>query len=318
MFYADLRIYDALMKRFQPVLLALILALPGSAYSDEGLTPNLIAEGRHMPDLNEQTFGDTDYVIPPAPEDATQFAFTLKGYVFGLRLIKANYRGYETEREYAAYTDLRTSGLGALLKSLDIWSVTRGRMTDTGQMRPDVHLQQNTNEKNRRVEMVYNHSEQRVDVAIDPPLGSQGEPPATPEERYGAFDTVSILLHMARKGRLDPDALCRDRLPVFDSKQHYNLRFEPVGTDRVKFLDDRQSAIHCHAFYEPVSGFDPEDRPSAEEAGTPIDVYFKYFPETDMHVPVRFTYKISGFTAVIKMTELTFITPDGTRIERGD
>ncbi|MEM7728896.1 MAG: DUF3108 domain-containing protein [Pseudomonadota bacterium] len=278
---------------------------------------NVIQEGRHMPVLNAQTFGDDPYIVPPAPARSTQFAFTLKGYVFGLRLIRVGYLGYEAGETYAAYTDLKTSGLGALLKKLDIWAVTRGRILPDGRLRPDFHVQQNTDKKNRRVEMNYDDAARLVDVRIVPPLGSQGVPPATPKERFEALDTVSILLHMARRGRGDADALCAGSVPVFDSKQRYDLRLKPVGTARVKFLGDKDETVHCHAYYEPVSGFDPEDLPDAEEAGTPVDVYFRYVPEVDMHVPVRFTYKISGFTAVIKMTDMLLIAPDGTVVREG-
>ncbi|WP_298913477.1 DUF3108 domain-containing protein [uncultured Algimonas sp.] len=293
-------------------LLVLALPTPALTQSPPPAPVNVIDQGRHMAALNDQTFGDGTYVVPPAPDGATQFAFTLKGYVFGLRLIKASYLGYESDRTYAAYTDMRTSGLGALLKKMDIWAVTRGRIAPDGAMRPDFHVQQNTDKKNRRVEMNYDNAARTIDVAIVPPLGSQGVPPASPEQRYGAFDTITTLLHMARRGRGDAADLCRGRVPVFDSKQHYNLRLEPVGDGRAKFLGDTQPAIHCHAFYEPVAGFDPEDLPDAEEAGTPVDVYFRYYPSADLHVPVRFSYKVSGFTAIIKMSELVLIAPDGT------
>ncbi len=270
-----------------------------------------------MPVLNEQTFGEAPYTVPPAPDGATQFAFNLRGYVFGIRLIRVSYLGYEAPGSYAAYVDLKTSGLGALLKKLDIWAVTRGIVREDGSLRPSWHVQQNTDKKNRRVEMNYDDEGELVDVQIVPALGSQGVPPASPEERFDAFDTVSILLHMARKGREDANALCEGAVPVFDSKQRYDLRLEPVGTARAKFLGGKSETIHCHAYYEPVSGFDPEDLPDAEEAGTPVDVYFDYVPEADMYVPVRFTYKISGFTAVIKMTDRLFVLPDGTVLNEG-
>ncbi|MGB3456907.1 MAG: DUF3108 domain-containing protein [Litorimonas sp.] len=302
------------MKRSLPILAAMTLSAAALAQSPAG---NLIERGRHMPVLNAQTFGDVPYEVPPAPDGATQFDFDLKGYVFGIRLIRVNYMGYEAEDSYAAYVDLKTSGLGALLKKLDIWAVTRGRILVDGNLQPVWHVQQNTDKKNRRVEMNYDAEGQLVDVQIVPALGSQGVPPASPQERFDAFDTVTILLHMARKGRTDPTALCAGSVPVFDSKQRYDLRLEPVGERRVKFLGDRRDTVHCHAFYEPVSGFDPEDLPDAEEAGTPVDVYFDYVPEADMYVPVRFTYRISGFTAVIKMTERMFALPDGTVLRDG-
>jgi len=100
--------------------------------------------------------------------------------------------------------------------------------------------------------------------------------------------------------------LCQGRVPFFDSKQHYNLKLERVGTKRVKFDGGKEETIHCHAYYEPIAGYDPEDLPSDEEAQTPINVYFKYYEEAGVHVPVRFTYKISGFKAVVKVDNIEF------------
>lgn len=300
------------MRKATLTLAACLTAWP--ALSQDTIAPapiNLIAEGRHMPVLNDQNFDETQYIVPPAPIGATQFAFTLKGYVFGLRMIKATYLGYESETDYVAYTDLKTSGLGALLKKMDIWSVTRGRVGEDGNLRPDFHVQQNTDKKNRRVEMNYDNDGRVVDVQIVPPLGSQGVPPASPKQRFEAYDTITALLHMTRRGRMNADQLCRGSVPIFDSKQHYNLRLAPVGEERVKFLGERQEAIHCYAYYEPVAGYDPEDLPDAEEAGTPVDIYFEYYPEVDMHVPVRFAYRISSFKAIIKITGLMLVTPEG-------
>lgn len=303
------------MKKLLLTTALMLAALPALGQSAPApASVSLITEGRHMPVLNDQTFGDAPYIVPAAPAGSTQFAFTLKGYVFGIRLIKATYLGYETDSDYAVYTDMKTSGLAALLQKLDIWAVTRGSVLADGSLRPDFHVQQNTDKKNRRVEMNYDNASETVDVAIIPRLGSQGTPPATPAERFSAYDTATALMQMMRKGRQDEAALCTGSVPIFDSKQHYNLRLAPVGTAKVKFLGDKDHTIHCYAYYEPVSGFDAEDLPDAEEAGTPVDVYFRYYPEVDMHVPVRFAYRISSFKAIIKMTGLIFVTPDGERI----
>lgn len=313
------------MKKLLLTTAVLLTALPAlgplTALGQSTPAPaavNLIGEGRHMSALNDQTFGDASYIVPAAPEGSTQFAFTLKGYVFGIRLIKATYLGYETDSDYAVYTDMKTSGLAALLQKLDIWAVTRGSVSEDGSLRPDFHVQQNTDKKNRRVEMNYDNAAQNVDVTIIPRLGSQGVPPASPAERFAAYDTVTALMEMMRKGRQDAASLCEGSVPIFDSKQHYNLRLAPVGTAKVKFLGDKDKTIHCYAYYEPVSGFDPEDLPDAEEAGTPVDIYFKYYPEVDMHVPVRFAYRISSFKAIIKMTDMIFVTPDGEVITPED
>ncbi len=255
--------------------------------------------------LNEQNLGDTTYTLPTPDADTTQIRMKLKGYVFGLRVIRSDIIAQFDDKDYVAYTDAKSSGLAALLKKMEIWAVTRGTYDATG-LRPDWHVQQNTDKKNRRVEMNYDRNVGTVDVAIVPPLGSQGVPPATPQDRYASNDTISGILHLMMMGTKIDGELCTGRVPFFDSKQHYNLRLERIGTKRVKFDGDKEEAIHCRAYYEPIAGYDPEDLPSEEEAETPINVYFKFYEEAGVHIPVRFTYKISGFKAVIKVDDIEF------------
>jgi hypothetical protein len=272
------------------------------------VTPNLLLKGENMAVLNAQNLGDRSYVVPAPGPDATQIRMKLKGYVFGFRVIKSDLITTFDDNSYTAYTDAKSSGLAALLKKMEIWSVTKGRYDRTG-LRPDWHVQQNTDKKNRRVEMNYDRNAGAVDVAIEPRLGSQGVPPATPRERYSANDTISGIMHLMMMGTKINGELCEGRVPFFDSKQHYNLRLERIGTERVKFDGDKEEAIHCQAYYEPVAGYDPEDLPSEEEASSPINVYFKYYEEAGVHVPVRFTYKISGFTAVVKVDDIEIVSP---------
>ena len=65
--------------------------------------------------------------------------------------------------------------------------------------------------------------------------------------------------------------------------------------------------MRCHVFYEPINGFDPEDLPNAEEANTPVNVYFWERPDLGMSIPVRFTYRISVIKAVIKLDEMSVV-----------
>lgn len=266
-------------------------------------TPNLMDKASNISVLNAQNFGKNTYQLPAPNADTTQIRVNLKGYVFGFRVIRSDVIAQFDDRNYAAYTDAKSSGLAALLKKMEIWSVTRGTYNKIG-LRPDWHVQQNTDKKNRRVEMNYDHNAAAVDVAIIPPLGSQGVPPATPKARYASNDAISGILHLMMMGTKIEGELCQGRVPFFDSKQHYNLKLERVGTKRVKFDGRKEETIHCRAYYEPIAGYDPEDLPSDEEAQTPINVYFKYYEEAGVHVPVRFTYKISGFKAVVKAANI--------------
>jgi len=270
-------------------------------------TPNILDQQRHYAALNAQNLSDTIYA-PPAPKaDATQFKFKLKGYVFGLRMIRANYSGWFDSARYTVYADLQTSGLGALLKKLEIWAVSSGTHNAEKGIRPDFHVQQNLDKKNRRVEMNYDNTAENVDVAIVPPLGSQGMPAATPKERFAAHDTISAIMAIMMQKKYNDGDICNAIIPVFDSKQHYNLRMERVGTRKVKFNGKKSETIRCHTYYEPVSGFDLEDLPENEESATPVNIYLHYQPELGLYVPVRFTYKISAIKAVIKITDMDII-----------
>ena len=278
----------------------------GTFAAAQTVTADLMQKAANIAVLNEQNLSDMRYDLPRLDTDTTQIHIKLKGYVFGIRVVRSDIITQFDQTDYAAYTDVRSSGIAALLKKLEIWAVTKGRYNRNG-LRPDWHVQQNTDKKNRRVEMNYDHTGHKLNIAIVPPLGSQGVPPASDRARYHSNDAISGIMHLMMMGTKVNGELCTGRIPFFDSKQHYNLKLERVGTKRVKFDGDKKETIHCRAYYEPISGYDPEDLPNQEEAETPVNVYFKYFEEAGVHIPVRFTYKISGFKAVIKADDIEII-----------
>ncbi|PHR56266.1 MAG: hypothetical protein COA43_13975 [Robiginitomaculum sp.] len=242
-----------------------------------------------------------DEITPKTPTN-TQVNIKLKGYIFGLRVMRAEYQTQFSNTEYNAQAELKTSGLGAFLKKFKIWSATEGHFDGT-ELLPSLHVQQNMDKKNRRVHMRYNNGV--VETHIVPRLGSQGKPPASPQQRFESDDTLSALLNLMMRGTKTSSEVCTGKIPVFDSKQHYNLRLQKAGTRRIKQKGFKGETIRCHVFYEPVSGFDPEDLPSTEEKSAPIIMYLAYFKQADIYIPVRMTYKISGLKAVIKAREIT-------------
>ena len=232
---------------------------------------------------------------------STKFDIKLKGYVFGLRVMKANYKGMFNDRAYSVRADLHTSGIGAFMKKFQIWATTQGRIDKNG-LNPRQHIQQNMDKKNRRVEM--NYGTNKVDVSIVPRLGSLGKPPATEKQKFTSDDTLSALLFMMMRGHKFTGEPCSGKIPVFDSKQHYNLRLQKDGTKRIKQKGYKGDTIRCLVYYEAVSGYDPEDLPSAEEAGAPIKIYLAKYDDAGLYVPVRMSYKISVFNAVIKARDI--------------
>jgi len=281
------------MKRFFLSAAALALVTGATGFAAETDKPN--------------RYPAASYTAPIAPQPGeTAFDFKLKGYVFGLKMISARYKGAFDDGNYSVYSDIKTSGLGALLKKMRIWATTEGRYDRTG-VYPIDHTQQNLDKKSRRVEMDYDYPRGQIAVSVVPPNGSQGVPPASPQERFESDDVISAILKMMLTGHGVGGEVCNDNVKVFDSKQHYNLRMERKGTLKYKYKGTKYDGIKCHVFYEPVSGFDPEDLPDSEEAGTPVTVYFIDRPEYGIWMPAKFSYKISGFKATIKVKDAKLI-----------
>ena len=149
-----------------------------------------------------------------------------------------------------------------------------------------------------------NYGKDTLDISIVPPLGSQGTPPATKKQRFESDDTLTAVLDMAMRGFKFTDEPCTGTIPVFDSKQHYLLRLERAGTKRIKQRGFKGDTVICKVYYVPVSGFDPEDLPSEEEASTPVIAYLAKYDDVGMYFPVKMTYKISLFKISIKLRDL--------------
>jgi Protein of unknown function (DUF3108) len=246
--------------------------------------------------------------IPPkltSPETVTSgttaITAKLKGYVFGLPVIKVDASGSLTDGAYDMRADLYTSGVAALLKKFQIWATTTGRISDD-RLYPVQHIQQNVDKKNRRVEM--NYGPDTLDISIVPRLGSQGKPPATQKQRFESNDVLSAVLDMTMRGFRFTEEPCTGTVPVFDSKQHYLLRLEQAGTKKIKQKGFKGETITCKIYYVPISGFDPEDLPSEEEVSTPVIAYLAKYDDVGLYIPVKLTYKISIFKAVVKLREL--------------
>jgi hypothetical protein len=237
----------------------------------------------------------------PSGSEVTEVEVMLKGYVFGIRLATVKFKSGFTDDEYYALASMKTSGLGAFFKKWAIWAVSTGSF-DGSDVKPASHLQQNMDKKHRRVEMSYGAD--KVDVSIVPPLGTQGTPPASPKQRFESDDTLSVLLTMTMGGFKTMDEPCVGTVPVFDSKQHYNLRMERDGEKHIKQRGFKGETIRCKVYYEAVSGYDEEDLPSEEEAAMPVTVYLAKNEDAGVYVPIKMVYKISGFSLVIKTRDI--------------
>lgn len=178
------------------------------------------------------------------------------GFFWGLRVMVAELNAVVDQDAYVFDGGFRTAGFANWISDTRLEAGGTGRLDEMGGLMPSTYFHQGYDgRKNRRIEMTYGPED--IDIMVDPPFGDWGDPPATPEERLEALDPLSAWMQVSVHDAEDP---CDRRVPVFDSRLRYNLRFEPVGyEDRIRVRGYRGPAHHCLVYYEPVSGFDPED-----------------------------------------------------------
>ncbi|WP_417493284.1 DUF3108 domain-containing protein [Maricaulis sp.] len=203
---------------------------------------------------------------------------------------------------YTANTVVEAAGLAALFTDFDIRAEVEG-LSSAGALAPlrYAHVER-TGSKVRAVDIDF---EDRVASAhATPPFGSLGVPPATAEQRAGVIDPISAIFLLSQERAGGAEAACSGRIPVFDGKARYDLRLEAGGRQNVRTPAWRGEALLCHAWYEPIAGYDPEDYPSAAELRYPLDIWLAPFPEHGFYLPVRLHTR-AGFGGVtIEVAEL--------------
>ena len=187
--------------------------------------------------------------------------------------------------DYSASARLTTAGLAALFSDADIEAGVSGYRYGP-RLQPWRYSHYNhASSKNRTVGIDF--PDGVATPNIEPPFGNMGEPPATAEERTGASDPLSTLLAIGLGAASSSDSLCDGQLPVFDGRARYNLRFEDGGTERVRTRAWSGDAQICHAYYEPISGYEADEFPDEDTISHPITFWMAPVHGGDLYVPVR-------------------------------
>ncbi|OLF71897.1 hypothetical protein AWH62_12240 [Maricaulis sp. W15] len=211
--------------------------------------------------------------------------------------------GQFADDTYQASARFTAAGLAALFTDADIEAGVSG-YRDGDALRPWHYSHLNhASSKNRVVAIDF--PDGVATPNIEPPFGSMGEPPATDEERAGAADPISTLLAMGLGAVARGDSQCDGTLPVFDGRARYNLRFEDGGTDRVRTRAWSGDALVCHAYYEPISGYEADEFPSEDDIDRPITFWLAPVHGGDIHIPVRIRTNagFGGVTIVARSIE---------------
>ena len=240
---------------------------------------------------------------PPAQTDSVKFAFDYTGSLFIFPLGTLSFRGEKNGYGYSVRTDMQSAGLGKLSKNGGLWATTKGYHNDAG-LRPLRHEIQKLNKKGRNVTIDYGPNNS-PNVKIEPRYGSMGRPPATEAERSEAIDAISAIMQLMMTGHTLGDTPCTGTIKVFDGKQRYNLNLKNVGTEKITQSSYRGQTVRCEVLMENVSGYDPDDRLTEEEAATPLTIYLANYEDAGFYIPVRFDYRVSGINVNIKATRIS-------------
>lgn len=245
-----------------------------------------------------------DHDVSVAPSQPTGFSAEYAGSVYILKVADISLSARLAPETYSSAATFQSGGLLRWFDDTDIVASVTGYRTGEGLMPFRYEHVNRSSNKGRVVGIDF--PERRAEPDINPPFGSMGNPAATPEERAGAMDPISVILSLVLTPPEPGQAICDRTLPIFDGKARYDLRFVSLGEDNVRTRAYRGDALRCHAFIEPISGYDEGDRPTEEEIARPVNIWFVEME--GLHVPVRFR----------AATQIGNISIEARRIRVGD
>lgn len=242
----------------------------------------------------------------PAP-GVTAISARYDGWVLVFKVGEIELNARFDDTAYEADSFVAAAGLAALFTDFDIRSQVAGQLQG-GTPDPEryAHVER-TGEKVRAVDVSFEGN--IASSRVEPPFGSWGVPPASESDRTGAIDPMSAFFQLS--GTLTggmPGEGCTGQIPVFDGKARYNLNLEPAGRQHVRTRAWRGEALVCHAYYEPISGYDPEDYPSERETRLPLEIWLAPFNDGAFHLPVRLHTR-AGFGGVTIEASEIITTP---------
>jgi len=184
------------------------------------------------------------------------------------------------ETRYRADAHVEAAGLAALFTDIE----------RTGDKRRDIDVRFDSN---------------IAHATAQPDFSSWGQPPANEQDRTGVVDPMTAILQLSEIVLANNDTPCQGVIPVFDGKQRYDLRLSSRGMERVRTRAWRGEALVCDAYYEPISGYDPEDWPTPGETRHPLTIWIAPIADGTAFLPVRLHTR-AGFGGVtVELRTLT-------------
>ena len=190
--------------------------------------------------------------------DLHNFSVSYVSRARGLDAGEVSYTFAVDNRAYQATSERRLTGMARMFlhNTQDFDYAARGAIGEDGVVEPQSYQHQDYGKRHRLVRVTF-AGDQVITVAA-PPMG-MGHPPATPEQKRGTIDQVSLLLQML-VARGDP---CRQTYHVFmDGRSRFDLVLTPNGHQQVSFAGYHGAVDRCVAAYQPIAGFGNPQQPA--------------------------------------------------------
>lgn len=186
------------------------------------------------------------------PRIAINYNVIVRGITAGEALYTFNFQG----DQYSATARRQITGLARtfLGDSQDFSYSSRGRLQN-GQIIPIAYRHEDDH-RHRVVQVAFNGNE--VITTATPRMG-MGHPPATPQQKIGTIDQVSMFAQML----MGQNAPCDRTFKVFlDGRTRFDLVLRPNGTQRVTAPAFRGVAQRCAVQFTPIAGFSDPQQPA--------------------------------------------------------
>jgi len=220
---------------------------------------------------------------PAAAEDVVEMAFEGFGPA-GLRLMTTHTVIEETPAWYLIQGDFATAGLGAVFANVENRSVARGH-----QQADIPHPESFESETARDGVVVHNKVAYLTDGTPNgssTPAPKEAITPVDASQLRGTVDNLTAYLLLERQ--IARGGSCNLRVPVFDGRHRYDLRFSDAGSTVLAPAEGQNfkgPAHECRMVRDEIGGF-YVDKSHAEGARAGTIWYAQLMPG-DIAVPVR-------------------------------
>jgi len=190
---------------------------------------------------------------PAAAQERLHLALDYEGSLF-LKVLDVSIDQVLGADAFSASAHIRTSGVLALFRKLDLKAESQGRV-DNPVVLPGVFTYLNTDgKKNRHVTAIWTSSD--VTTLSQPRYTNMGEPPATREQKLEAADPLTILtrLTVLPAGQTP----CQGVSQFYDGKQRYDIVYTYKGPAPLEARERRlglTNPLRCSLVYHEVAGF---------------------------------------------------------------